>query len=210
MRRARVKGSLGLRIAERTASHLLDLVNSRIQFRWGFYAFIQHFTPFTPQKGPFVQKEGMFFALTSRMQKGMPLRALSAVAFLIMRACTLVPMLKLRIQWAARVSLSDCFALGGKGTGGLKTPGYSKTVLRTENVAATPRHFGCRLFNNAGIRISPQIICTHTMGRQGQSFRLFYPCGQGLRGFKNPQILACKASQSERMTRMAHRHNLRT
>ena len=32
----------------------------------------------------------------------------------------------------ARVSLADCCALGGKGTGGLKTPGYSKTVLRTE------------------------------------------------------------------------------
>ena len=39
---------------------------------------------------------------------------------------------------ALRVSLADCCALGGKGTGGLKTPGYSKTVLRTENAAATP------------------------------------------------------------------------
>ena len=36
----------------------------------------------------------------------------------------------------ARVSLSDCFCPLGKGTGGLKTPGYSKTVLRTENAAA--------------------------------------------------------------------------
>ena len=37
---------------------------------------------------------------------------------------------------AARVSLSDWLALWEKGTGGLKTPGYSKTVLRTENAAA--------------------------------------------------------------------------
>ena len=42
---------------------------------------------------------------------------------------------------AARVSLADCFALGGKGTGGLNPPGYSKTVLRTENVAAAPHPF---------------------------------------------------------------------
>ena len=70
-----------------------------------------------------------------------------------MQPYTLIPTLKLRMQWAARVCLSDCFALGGKGTGGLKTPGYSKTVLRTENAAAAPHHFGYRLFNNAGIRM---------------------------------------------------------
>ena len=29
----------------------------------------------------------------------------------------------------------------GEGTGGLKTPGYSKTVLRTESVAAAPHRF---------------------------------------------------------------------
>ncbi len=33
--------------------------------------------------------------------------------------------------------LQTAFALWGKGTGGLKTPGYSKTVLRTGNAAAT-------------------------------------------------------------------------
>ena len=42
------------------------------------------------------------------------------------------------MQYAARVSLSDCFALWGKSTGGLKTPGYSKTVLRTEKAAVAP------------------------------------------------------------------------
>ena len=40
--------------------------------------------------------------------------------------------LNLRMPSVARVSLADCFALWGKCTGGLKTPGYSKTVLRTE------------------------------------------------------------------------------
>ena len=67
--------------------------------------------------------------------------SLLAVAFLIMRACVLVPTLYMRMQWAARVSLADWLALGGKGTGGLKTPGYSKTVLRTENAAAAPHPF---------------------------------------------------------------------
>ena len=33
------------------------------------------------------------------------------------------------------------FALWGKGTRGLKTPGYSKTVLRTESAAAAPYPF---------------------------------------------------------------------
>ena len=37
---------------------------------------------------------------------------------------------------ATQVSLSDWLALLGKDTGGLKTPGYSRTVLRTENAEA--------------------------------------------------------------------------
>ena len=45
-----------------------------------------------------------------------------------------------------RVSLADCCALGGKGTRGLKTPGYSKTVLRTENAAAAPQPFRISAF----------------------------------------------------------------
>ena len=40
--------------------------------------------------------------------------------------------LNLRMPSVAKVSLADCFALWGKCTKGLKTPGYSKTVLRTE------------------------------------------------------------------------------
>ena len=90
------------------------------------------------------------------------------------------------MQWAARVSLADWLALGGKGTGGLKTPGYSKTVLRTENVAAPPRPLSCRLFNHAGLRVSPHVIYTHAMGCQGQSCRLFCPWGKGHRGLKTP------------------------
>ena len=64
-----------------------------------------------------------------------------------------IPPLDVRTQWVARVSLADCFALGGKGTGGLKTPGYSKTVLRTENAAAAPRpFFNICDFNSVGNR----------------------------------------------------------
>ena len=46
------------------------------------------------------------------------------------------------------------FCPWGKGTGGVKTPGYQKTVLRTENAAAAPHPFlNISVFHSAGIRM---------------------------------------------------------
>ena len=97
-----------------------------------------------------------------------------------------------------RVSLADCWALGGKGTGGLKTPGYPKTVLRTENKAAAPRPFGYRLFNNATLHVNPHAKIAHAMGCQGQSCRLFCPWGQGRRGFNPPRLFEDRPADGKR------------
>ena len=123
----------------------------------------------------------------------------------------------------------------GQSTGGLKTPGYSKTVLRTASATAAPHPFqylrfqwrgqlrmsasfisqhaavrSCALFcSNYGnqapsatcipspprinfcppmqpFRVNSNVEFAHAMGRQGQSFRLLWPCGQGTGGLKTP------------------------
>ena len=70
----------------------------------------------------------------------------------------------------ARVSLANCFALGAKGTGGLKTPGYPKTVLRTENAAAAPHPFlNISVFHSADFRMQ---IPDYFASRSGMVLRI--------------------------------------
>ena len=125
----------------------------------------------------------------------------------------LFPMLNLHMQWTARVSLSDCFCPMGKGTGGLKTPGYSKTVLRTETQRLRrPLLMSAFAIAHGQLQMTAHTVsptdevwfCTLSCCRQGQPFRLFCPLGQKHRGVENPRILAWKASQSERLTRVPH------
>ena len=63
------------------------------------------------------KREREIVALASRMQKGMLLRALLAVAFLIMRACVLVPTLYIRMQWAPGSVLQTVEPLGARAPG---------------------------------------------------------------------------------------------
>ena len=80
----------------------------------------------------------------------------------------------------ARVSLADCFALGAKGTGGLNPPGYSKTVLRTENVAAAPNPYYWS--RNGADRRSPAHVNLHVIymrmqGSPGSVLQTVVPLG---------------------------------
>ena len=97
-------------------------------------------------------------------------------------------MVAIRMQWVARVSLADCFALGGKGTGGLKTPGYSKTVLRTENAAAAPHPFlNISVFHSAGIRMQ---ITDCFASRSGMVLRIILLSLWSIIPRRNPYIIS--------------------
>ena len=62
---------------------------------------------------------------------------------------------------ATQVSLSDWLALWGKGTGGLKTPGYSKTVLRTETQRLRRPSLNSCIFNRLGTGTCRRHISQH-------------------------------------------------
>ena len=93
----------------------------------------------------------------------------------------------------ARVSLADCFALGAKGTGGLKTPGYPKTVLRTENAAAAPHPFlNISVFHSADFRMQ---ITDYFASRSGMVLRIILlslwsiiPQPQSARNIRHPAM----------------------